>query len=541
MSNIQVSHSVSTDNARSESNVVVNPFNPNQIVGGSKKFSNPHTYQFTIATYYSTDGGYHWNDSAALPLLAGWAGVSDPALAWDNQNNCYLAALPFDAAFAIKGIAIYKSTDGGATWGNPVLVHASGGDDKQWAIGDPSSGNVYAAWDDGSTLRFARTTNHGANWKGTTGSPAAGAALANDSFAPEMAINASGHLYIFWSVRMAGTIKFVKSIDGGGSFSAPQIAVSGMTDLETVLPQTDGWAHLPGGMFRVLTIVTCSVGRNNEIMVAWADGREVDSSANHVSRVYYRRSVDGGASWLGSPSGDPLLGGASIAETMHHFHPQIINRPNTDQVGCTFYEFGPKTGGQLLIDTMMSYSLNNGGLFGAPTLVTDQPWNPLTDAPWSHGDANVHFIGDYFGLDASNIGFYPFWTDTRTGIQEIFTAIVHPLTKSLAKDIKDAKEHKEIIPEKHWYKERLPEKIHFKEKDKEKDIYEDFGQKMMTEVIDPLQRGIDERFHALEAKIRDIEKHVRKGDVFISKKERPDVGSEVVKRSNRKARGKRKP
>jgi hypothetical protein len=52
--------------------------------------------------------------------------------------------------------------------------------------------------------------------------------------------------------------------------------------------------------------------------------------------------------------------------------------------------------------------------------VTDRAWDPTVDAPWSHGDASTTFIGDYFGLDASSNGFSVFWTDTRTGIQEMF-------------------------------------------------------------------------------------------------------------------------
>jgi hypothetical protein len=545
MSDIQVSHSTSPNNARSESSVVANPNNPNHLVGASKKFTNPHAYQFTLAAYYSTDAGHTWTESPTLTLLSGWGGISDPALAWDNQNNCFLVALPFDtsANMNIIGIAVYKSTNGGVTWSNPTVIHGSPGDDKQWAIGDPSSGTVYAAWDDGSTLRFARTTNHGTSWKGTTG--AAGASLATDSFAPEMAINSSGHLYIFWSVRQAGIIKFVKSTNGGDSFSAPQIAVSGMTDLENVLPFTGGFAHLPGGQFRVLTLVTCCVGRNNEIMVAWADGREIDGTGNHVSRIYYRRSVNGGATWLGSSSGDPLLGNnSSVSKTMHHFHPQIINRPNTDQVGCAFYEFGPKISTQMLIDTMIAYSLNNGGSFGSAVVVTDAPWNPLIDAPWSHGNSSVHFIGDYFGLDGSNVGFYPFWTDTRTGIQEIFTDIVHPLVKSYWKEIKEAtKEYKEfdklILKDKALDKISIPEKVQIKDKDKEKDIYEDLGQKLAAEVVDPIERGIDERFRALEGRLQDLESQIRKGDVFIAPEQRPDVGRKVVKRSNRRARKKK--
>jgi len=34
------------------------------------------------------------------------------------------------------------------------------------------------------------------------------------------------------------------------------------------------------------------------------------------------------------------------------------------------------------------------------------------------------FIGDYQGLAADNLFVHPFWNDTRTGLQEIFTAAV---------------------------------------------------------------------------------------------------------------------
>jgi len=550
MSNIQVTHSVSTNNARSESAVVANPNNPNQLIGASKKFSDPYTYQFTLATYYSIDAGNTWIESPALALLPGWAGISDPALAWDNQGNCFLVALPFAAGTAVQGIAIYRSANAGVTWSAPKVIHGSSGDDKQWAIGDPVSGTVYAAWDDGSTLRFARSTDHGATWRGSgAGVTTAGTSLATDSFSPEMALNSSGHLYIFWSVRGAGIVKFVKSTDGGNTFSASQIAVSGMTDIEMVFPFTGGFAHLPAGKFRVLTLVTCCTGANNEIMVAWADGRETDGAGNHASRIYYRRSIDGGTNWIGSLSGEPLLSSnASIPKSMHHFHPQIINKPNSNKVGCAFYEFGPKPGGTVLIDTCIAYSANNGGSFGGADIVTDAPWNPLVDAPWSHGNANVQFIGDYFGLDASNVGFYPFWTDTRTLIQEIFTDIVNPVVRKIFikekelvketikeykdkefKELKDKEFAKDNIPEKH----RLPEKP-IKEKDKDKDIYEGIGEKLASEFIDPSRHDIYERFESLELKVKELEKRTNKGDIFIKPEERPDVAKAVVKKSNRR-------
>ena len=101
--------------------------------------------------------------------------------------------------------------------------------------------------------------------------------------------------------------------------------------------------------------------------------------------------------------------------------PQMV----VDQLGvfgCVYYEFGPKPT-TMLIDVVLSLSFDQGQTFGR-SILTTQPWNPAVDAPWAHGDPKVTFIGDYMGLDASPQGFQPVWTDTRTGIQELFTTTV---------------------------------------------------------------------------------------------------------------------
>jgi hypothetical protein len=76
MSNIQVTHDSDLNNARSESAIVVNSNNPLQMVAASKKFRNIQTYDFTLATSYSNDGGHTWHDSADFILPSG-------AIPWD--------------------------------------------------------------------------------------------------------------------------------------------------------------------------------------------------------------------------------------------------------------------------------------------------------------------------------------------------------------------------------------------------------------------------------------------------------------------------
>jgi hypothetical protein len=183
------------------------------------------------------------------------------------------------------------------------------------------------------------------------------------------------------------------------------------------LPHPHGWPVFPGGSFRVLTLPTACAGAGQSVAAAWADYRQ------GVSRIYYALSNNGGASWLTGPSGQPLLY-QQVAANQQHFHPQIVSAPG-GVMGCAFYEFGPKPS-KYLIDVILALSYDGGSTFSQQFTVTDQPWDPSIDAPWSHGDPNVTFIGDYFGLDASNEGLYPLWTDTRTGIQELWTALFTP-------------------------------------------------------------------------------------------------------------------
>lgn len=428
--NVQVTHDANPNNDRSESVLVTNPSNQLNMVGSSKRFTNPATYQFALAAYATFDGGITWTetDNLQLPTSSGGVvatGTSDPAVAWDDQGNVFLVGLPFAAAGEL-GICIYKSADGGSTWGAPKMIHESGGDDKQSAAGDaiassPNKGNVYCAWDDGSTLRFARSLNHGQSWVGV-GNQVAGKGfdgVVADSFAPELAVAADGTVYIFW---LAGTtIKFVKSADGGGNFSAPAIAVTGLTPLSSPPLPHGSFPELPGGKFRVLTLHTVCAGPGATLTLAWADLRE------GISRIYYRRSLDGGATWLGPVSGDKLARGKVKSSTLlWDFHPQLAVTQD-GLIGCAFYEFGPR-GAQgsppNLIDVVMLASTDGAATFDERIVVTDEPWDPSIDAPLSHGDPTTTFIGDYFGLATANGSWYPFWTDTRTGVQEIFVAQV---------------------------------------------------------------------------------------------------------------------
>ena len=417
MANVQVTRDANPNNARSESSVAINPSNPRQIVSASKKFADLQTYDFSLATQYSDDGGQSWYESTDLALPAGATVMTDPTLAWDDIGSVYLVGLTGKnpPAWDAIGIVIYKSTDGGKTWSAPKPVHNDPSDDKQWAAGDgnpasPFHGHVYAVWDSAAGMSFVRTTDHGATWTGASGA-AAGASIMNGTVYPEIFVSLDGTVY---AVSIGGSqIEMIMSSDGGDTFRPTAPPATGVTTLEATLNNVDGWPEFNGGTFRVITDPTIAV-HGQTVLVAWADFRE------GVSRIYYARSIDSGTSWATGSSGLPLLT-SELNASFQHFHPQITVDPN-GVFACMFYEFGPKPTA-MLIDVILAQSLDDGLSFGQFT-ITDQPWDPAVAAPWAHGDPKVTFIGDYIGLSASNEGFVPVWTDTRTGVQELWTDVV---------------------------------------------------------------------------------------------------------------------
>ena len=444
MANTQVTFDSIKNNARSESNIAINPNNPLQIVAASKRFVNITDYNFSLATEYSPDGGQNWHNSVAL-ATPGFTVMTDPTLAWDDSGNVFLVGLagtlnppppPPDLFQTTTGIVVYKSTDAGKTWSPPITIAGTassggtGGADKQWAAGDtnpasPYHGNIYAVWDNLTTggMAFMRTQNGGATWIGAgsgASATAAGSSIATGTAYPEIDVSADGTVYVVAtgadSFGDAAIIMLVSN-DGGDTFQpSPTLPASGITTLSQELtPSSSGFPVFPGGTFRVLTDPTaCSVGPS--VYVAWADYRE------GISRIYYAHSIDAGNTWTTGTSGQSLLSASILSglANYQHFHPQIVVDPN-GVVGCTFYEFGPKPS-TYLIDVILSQSFDKGATFNY-FIVTDQAWDPTVDAPLAEGYADTTFIGDYFGLDASSGGFYPLWTDTRTGVQELFTQL----------------------------------------------------------------------------------------------------------------------
>ena len=125
----------------------------------------------------STNGGKTWT-TGMLPGTtvyadpAGpWARISDPAVAYDPLHDVWMiSGLAIDASVFGAAVTTSRSTDGGLTWGNPVTTAESPGTflDKNWIVCDtwprsPHYGNCYSEWDD-SRMTMSTSTDGGLTW-----------------------------------------------------------------------------------------------------------------------------------------------------------------------------------------------------------------------------------------------------------------------------------------------------------------------------------------------------------------------------------------
>jgi hypothetical protein len=133
---------------------------------------------------WTHDGGAHWHQSR-LPGLTKAAGgsydrASDPVVAFGADGSVYVSSLVFDVTCP-TAVAVSRSTDGGATFGNPVLAQHSNtcavSDDKNWLVTDtqpdsPFFGRVYQFWTEylsnGASPQVVRwSDDHGRDWSST--------------------------------------------------------------------------------------------------------------------------------------------------------------------------------------------------------------------------------------------------------------------------------------------------------------------------------------------------------------------------------------
>jgi hypothetical protein len=471
---------------QNEPTVAINPSNPDVIVAGSNDYCTvPTIGDAWMGFYVSTDGGASWIDSLnpgypgdtsaegmASPIFGRAAASGDPIMDWDNENRLFYGGISFNRTVPNPSGFITPSNgdvivstweyDAGAPLsmdylrtvivgkGTPSAFFLGRFNDKpslrvdDWP-GSPYEGNVYVSWTlfpggGADQILFSRSTDHGASFSKPI-KISKGVANAQGS---DIAVAPDGTVYVTWrqfsfNRNVIDAMVFVKSTDGGQTFSNPQI-------VQAIVPYDrsdqyvfDGRARDCGdGPFvcvsnfvfhREASEPNAVVDGDGNVYVTWAELLPAADNGDTYhpdgqAQVVVSKSTDGGASWS-----DPVF--IDRQGSGHQWWPNLeydrftgtivavyydsrsdpsysVNRPPGNEADATSPCGEPGSPVCEILDTYFATSVD--GESWSSTLASDVGHQPEYEM---FGNRDVPFHGDYLWIDANGGSVYGVWTDNR--------------------------------------------------------------------------------------------------------------------------------
>jgi hypothetical protein len=355
----------------------------------------------------STDNGATWT-SGLLPGLTKYAGggtydrVTDPAVAYDARDNVWMiSSLVLTEAGGVRGVAIYtsRSTDGGITWGPPVLTENSSlSPDKNWIVCDNTAtslfyGNCYTEWDDngaGNKLYMSTSTDGGLTW---------GPALSNNTgvIGGQPVVRPDGTVIVPTANANETAIGAFNSTNGGASWSA-------VTTIATIRH------HTVAGSLREGPLPSAEIDGAGTVYVAWADCRF--RKACKTNDIVISHSLNATGTRWSKVSRVPI---DATNSNIDHFIPGLaVNKATsgaTAQLGLTYYFF-PSGSTQLSVG--FTSSADAGANWSTPQTVTSGM--PTT---WTATTSQGRMVGDYistsYGSDNLAHGVFVTASDPTSG------------------------------------------------------------------------------------------------------------------------------
>jgi hypothetical protein len=433
--------------------VMVDPSNPNILIGATQQDRWNDGGSRGITTARSADGGASWtvNGNTKSSVCTGGTAAnggnyersSDPWVAISPNGTAYLMTLSVDTnpgGFATypSAMLVMRSTNGGASWGNPTTLirddSANVLNDKNSMTADPNNSSfVYAVWDrlasptsgtptpdafDNSRdfsgdVYFSRTTNGGASWEPARKIYKAGQiaqTIGNLIVVEPTTAGFNGELVdVFTQFRFrsnsGGTrgafISAIRSTDHGASWTSKEVTISDF-QRGIVSDPDDGAAHRTGDI-NPEAAVDRSTGA---IYVVWQDSRFGPRSSIALSR-----STDGGLTWSApikvnaTPTNIPL-------GNQQAFTPMVSVRSDST-VAVSYYDFRNNTadgGATTPTDAFIVHchaateDCTSAASWDEEIRTTDTSFD-TRQAPVARG----FFLGDYQGLGTDGTSFFPFF------------------------------------------------------------------------------------------------------------------------------------
>lgn len=359
----------------------------------------------------SNDGGTTWQNGL-LPGLTTFQGagtnsaVSDTAVIYDAKHGVWMiASLPISSANI--QVAVSRSTDGGASWGGPMIVAQGAGLDKGWITCDktptsPHYGNCYTEWDDNgnSNLMFMSTSSDGGlSWS-------AGAAVAAaKGLGGQPLVQPSGTVIVPFLAN-APLIQSLSSSDGGTTWGNV-VQVATVTD------------HQVAGGLRSDALPSAQEDAAGNVYVVWQDCR---FRANCASNDLVMSTSSGGTNWT-QPARIPI---DAVTSTADHFIPGLGIDPTTGastaHLGLTYYYYPQAncTPATCALYAGFISSADGGNTWSAATPVAGPmalSWLPSTDSG--------QMVGDYVATSFAGGNAYGFFAVAKAKSGSTFDEAIY--------------------------------------------------------------------------------------------------------------------
>jgi hypothetical protein len=440
----------------SESDIRVDPNNPQHLIGQSKWFVNAEGYNHLLGFYESTDGGATWPIQGHVPGYEGWTDNTDPVGAFDPWSNFYSLVLAYNFYYDKNGGHVYNN---GTNQTNPtvppeavavsVRPHGAAGPndwitkhdghpdyvmtaknantsdpDKQWIAIDtnpnsPCYRTVYAMYTVFvlnpsyvfvSTAKANPDGTH-TDWTTPQTLPTRNGKPWDSYLLPHVAPDGTVYTTITNGPPKQGfssaDIDLISSSDCGQTWQGPLPVVRGI-NVPTYQNTT----------FREGIVNTFSVGTHATaphtypLYVAYEDG------SSGVSNIWLTASYDRGQSWTA-----PILVNDNVAP-VDELQPNLAVDAATGKVAVAFYDrrlncppaWGddparaglqwdpnlPLNAGNYCVNTAIQYYTSNLQPLGHNIRASAHTWDPQLNAPHPGCiTCSSTFIGDYFGLDST--------------------------------------------------------------------------------------------------------------------------------------------
>jgi hypothetical protein len=385
--------------AGNETNIAVNPLNPNEIVIGWRQFDNV-TSNFRQAGWsYTSDGGETWTFPGVIqPGLF----RSDPVLDYDATGNFYYNSLTGDFE-----CDVFQSADGGASWNNGTFAF---GGDKQWMAidrtGGIGNGNIYAFWSSAySTCQpgfFTRSSDGGSSFESCT-------VVDGYPFWGTMAVGNDGELYIGGAGDELFSLLVAKSDDA-------QIPASLISWNSPVSVFIDGFISgstvNPGGLMGQVSIdVDRSDGDGHgNVYVLASRTRAFNGDPGDVM---FAASTDGGVSWNA-----PIKINDDSSDLNTQWFGTMSVAPN-GRIDAIWLDTRDAITGSDTSALYYSYSMDQGINWSV-----NEKLSPLFDP--HVGYPNQQKMGDYFDMISDNNGAHLAWANTLNGEQDVYYTHIVP-------------------------------------------------------------------------------------------------------------------